>query len=94
MAEIKKGNNEFYIEEGGEKIARIEYVPQGPDEQGKDIITVTHTVVDEAHGGKGLGKELVNKIAEYARAEDKKINAQCSYAHHVLGKDENKDLLV
>ncbi|ALC91819.1 hypothetical protein AM500_20030 [Bacillus sp. FJAT-18017] len=88
MAEVKSGNNEFYIEEGGEKVATIEYVPQ---ENG--VITVTHTNVNESHNGKGLGKELVNRIAEYARTENKRIDAQCSYAKHVLGKGEHKDLL-
>jgi len=93
MAEIKAGTNQFYMEEGGEVIARIEYIPS--DHDGKKQITITHTIVNEGHNGKGLGKQLVNTVAEYAKANQLHINAQCSYAKKVLEKSkEYKDLLL
>lgn len=76
MAEIKAGTNQFYMEEDGEVIARIEYIPSDLD--GKQQITITHTIVNEGHNGKGLGKQLVNQVAEYAIANQLHIIAECS----------------
>ena len=95
MTEIKLGKGEFYIEEAGVVIARIQYSSNGKNENGKEIITVNHTIVNEEHSGKGLAKQLVNKIAQYAREENKLIVPVCSYAKKVLeSNDENHDLLV
>lgn len=95
MPEIKTGNQEFYMEENGMEIARIQYVPSGHDENGKERITVTHTLVDEDQSGKGFGRQLVNRIAKFAREENKLIIPACSYAKHVLeSKDEYKDVLA
>ena len=69
MTEIKQGKNEFYIEESGEIIARIQFVPSGTDVNGRDLIIVNHTIVYPGYNGRGLGKQLVKKIAEYARDE-------------------------
>ena len=35
MVEIKSGKNEFYIEEAGEIIARIQFIPSGTDKMEK-----------------------------------------------------------
>lgn len=95
MPEIKTGDKEFYMEEDGKVIARIQYEPSGQDESGKERITVTHTLVGEDQSGKGLGRQLVSHIADYARTENKVIIPACSYARHVLeSKDEYKDLLA
>ena len=88
MDEIKQGNNEFYIEENGEVIARIQFVPSGSDENGRGKITVKHTIVSEGHNGKGLGKKLVNGIAKYAREENISIIPECTYAKKVLESNE------
>ena len=84
MTEIKQGKNEFYIEESGEIIARIQFVPSGTDVNGRDLIIVNHTIVYEGHNGRGLGKQLVHKIAEYAKDEKKYIVPVCPYAKSVL----------
>lgn len=95
MDKIKFGNNEFYIEENGEVIARIQFVPNGTDVNGKDLITVNHTIVSEGHNGKGLGKKLVNRIAEYAKDEKKYIVPVCPYAKKVLeSKEEYQSVLA
>ncbi len=84
MTEIKQGKNEFYIEESGEIIARIQFVPSGTDVNGRDLIIVNHTIVYPGHNGRGLGKQLVKKIAEYARDEKKYIIPVCPYAKNIL----------
>jgi len=95
MDEIKFGNNEFYIEENGEVIARIQFAPSGKDAYGRDIITVNHTIVNEGHNGKGLGKKLVDRIAKYAKDENKYIVPVCTYAKKVLeGKEEYQSVLA
>ncbi len=88
MDEFKLGNNEIYMEENGEVIAKIQFVPSGSDENGRELITVKHTFVYEGHNGKGLGKKLVNKIVEYAKEENKAIIPECSYAKKVLESNE------
>ena len=95
MDEFKLGNNEIYMEENGEVIARIQFVPSGSDENGKELITVKHTIVNEGHNGKGLGKKLVNRIVEYAKEENKAIIPECTYAKKVLeGNEEFREVLA
>ncbi|RDU35609.1 GNAT family N-acetyltransferase [Neobacillus piezotolerans] len=95
MTEIKHGNNEFYIEENGKVIGRIQYVPGGTGEDGKEIITVTHTLVDEDQNGRGLGKKLVYRIGDFAKEEQKLIIPACSFAKKVLErKEEYQDVLA
>ncbi|WP_458415136.1 GNAT family N-acetyltransferase [Schinkia sp. CFF1] len=95
MDEIKLGNNEFYIEENGEVIARILFTSSGIDENGRELITVNHTFVNEGHNGKGLGRKLVNRIAEYAKEENKYIVPVCTYAKKVLeGNEEYRAVLA
>ena len=86
MTEIKSGKNEFYIEESNEVIARIEFIPSGTDVNGRDLIIVNHTIVYDGHNGKGLGKKLVNRIAEYARDESKYIIPGMSLCKKCTGK--------
>ena len=84
MTEIKASKNEFYIEESGEVIAKIHFIPSGKDVNGRDLIIVDHTIVNEGNNGRGLGKKLVNRLAEYASDENKYIVPVCPYAKSVL----------
>lgn len=45
------------------------------------ILTVYHTEVDEAYGGKGYAKLLLEKLVSYAREKGLKINPLCPYVH-------------
>ena len=90
MIEIKTYATEFCLEDGGEVIGKIQFTPSG-----EYSIRVTHTEIDNRYGGQGLGKRLVQKVAEYAKQENKTIIAECSYAKKVLERDEKfKSLLV
>lgn len=83
----KKGK--FYILLDGEEIAKMEYVYAGP---GKYIIE--HTEVNEAHEGKGLGKQLVAAGVEYARANKLKVLPLCPYAKAIFSRvSEYSDVL-
>lgn len=44
------------------------------------VMTITHTVVPPAIGGRGLAGQLVQAALEHARGEGWKVAPQCSYA--------------
>ena len=54
--------------------AYVEYVP------GTSAIAITHTIVTDAIGGRGIASELVRAVALHARNEGLRIDPQCSYA--------------
>ena len=94
MIEITQSNNEnagdFTLSYDGENAGTMQY-------KWKDSNTfnIVHTEVDQKFEGKGLGKKLVNAAVDFARKENKKIVASCSYAHSVLKKDDSlKDIFV
>ncbi len=64
----------FYHGEAHSPIAKIEYEPA---EAG--VIVATSTVVDPSLRGQGIAKQLLDHLAEYARAHDLKIRPKCSY---------------
>lgn len=79
----------FFIEENNKKIGTIIYVFSGDTK-----LIIESTEVDPGHEGKGLGKQLVNAVAEFARKRNYKILPVCPYAKAVLEKsDAYKDVL-
>lgn len=54
--------------------AYVEYELDG------DVMTITHTIVPEAIGGRGIAGRLVAQAFETARANGWKVRTQCSYA--------------
>ncbi len=84
----KKG--EFYGEQDGERVAKLQYFHAREGE-----IVVYHTEVDNSLSGHGVGKQLVGAVANYAREQNAKIHATCTYAHKILSEsDEYRDLLI
>ena len=58
-------------------------------------LTIDHTGVPAAIGGKGVAGELVKAALEYARAEGLRVVAACSYsAAYVQRHPEYADLLA
>lgn len=60
--------------------AYLEYVP----EDGR--IVITHTIVPEAVGGRGIAAQLVAAALEHARSAGLKVLPSCSYAEAYLDK--------
>jgi predicted GNAT family acetyltransferase len=59
-----------------------------------NIWSITHTVVKQEFGGRGIAKRLVIAVIEEARKQNKKINPICSYAKKMMeSSDEYKDVL-
>ncbi len=60
-----------------------------------DTRTFTHTVVDEAFEGRGVGSALARAALDGARADGKLVVAQCSFIQSYLGKhDDWNDILA
>lgn len=70
-------------ETGGRYVARVEGI-DGEGEltftrQGPHVVVARHTGVPDVFRGKGLGRALVTRLVEDARAEGFKIVPRCSY---------------
>jgi len=58
-------------------------------------ITILHTGVPDAIGGRGIAGDLVRAALDHARAAGWKVEAQCSYSSAWIGKHpEYHDLLA
>lgn len=75
MSEIRHDmvGKRFSIEVDGHT-GYLEYEP------GHGTITITHTIVPPAIGGRGLAGQLVQAVLEHARASGLKVAPHCSYA--------------
>lgn len=47
---------------------------------------ITHTIVPDAIGGRGIGKRLVTRILEDIRADGEKVSSSCWYASALIDK--------
>lgn len=57
------------------------------------ILNVKHTEVSEELKGQGVGRKLLDYLAEKARRENLKLRADCSYVQHTFNKyDDYKDV--
>lgn len=52
-----------------------------------DYWNIIHTVVDNSYRGQGIARKLVDCVIENAKAYNKKIIAECSYAKHIIEKE-------
>lgn len=87
---VTESKGAFEMYENDQKIAEMTYSRAGVEK-----IIIDHTEVDSAHGGKGLGKILINEAVEYARKEHLKIIPLCPFANKVLRYSEGySDILA
>ncbi|TCN27097.1 GNAT family N-acetyltransferase [Mesobacillus foraminis] len=84
MRSIKSGEKGFFIEEGGRQLAEITYTPVD-----ENTLSIDHTYVSEELRGQGIAKQLVEKVIDKARGENKKIIPICSYAQTLLKDNKN-----
>ncbi len=71
----EKGHGHFYIRDGEELIAEMVISVSGNE------LTVLHTEVLPNGEDKGLGKKLLEAMAEYARKNNLKVIALCPFVH-------------
>lgn len=78
----------FAVEVDGE-MAYLDY------EMADGVMHITHTVVPEAIGGRGIAGQLVRTAFDHARSEGWKVRPVCSYAEAWAGKHPDyADLLA
>lgn len=85
MITINKGFKSFYVGDSEEKPSAemvFTYV-------GKDIIIIDHTFVSDALRGQSVARQLLQKLVDWAREENKKIIPLCPFAKAEMMK--NKD---
>lgn len=71
----ESGRGEFFIEEKGKQLARMEIGIRGKD------LVVYHTEVSQALEGKGIGKKLIEEMVSYARKHHLMVVALCPFVH-------------
>lgn len=78
-------HNRIYMNnEEGKIIAEVTF----PDFDDNTII-IDHTFVDDSLRGQGIAAKLMLEVVSYAKANNKKIKASCSYA--VKWFEKNKE---
>jgi len=90
MAEIKKGNQKFYVGENEqEPIAEITFKPKD-----ENTIIADHTYVSDELRGQGMAGKLLEVLINYAREENKKIVPVCSYVKSKMEKTPEYQELI
>ena len=80
----------FRAVDGSVEAGLISYVDAEPDR-----MIIDHTEVAGHYSGEGVGKLLVVTLAEYARANSRKVIPLCSFARAVFDKMRGiRDVLV
>ncbi|WP_378953049.1 GNAT family N-acetyltransferase [Pelosinus sp. sgz500959] len=90
MITINQGSKSFYV--GDSKVEPLaEMVFTSSD---KDIIIIDHTFVSDELRGQNVGRQLLQKVVDWARTENKKIVPLCPFAKAEMMKNsEYKDVL-
>lgn len=87
--DIKQGNKSFYIGKEDNPEALMTFKDDG------ERLTIDHTKVNDDMRGQGVGHDLFMKVVDYARNNDRKIEATCPFAVAEIKKHEAdiKDVL-
>lgn len=90
MITINQGSKSFYV--GDSKVKPLaEMVFTSSD---KDIIIIDHTFVSDKLRGQNVGRQLLQKVVDWARTENKKIVPLCPFAKaEMMKNNEYKDVL-
>lgn len=86
----QEGRHGYFIAtENSVEVGRIVYAMSGETK-----LVIEHTEVNPAHEGKGIGKQLVFEVVDYARTHTLKILPLCSFAKALFDKTpEIQDVL-
>lgn len=59
------------------------------------VVTLQHTIIDEAHGRRGYARALVTLVLEELRAQGRTIIPECTYVQDYLDRyPEYQDMLA
>lgn len=86
---IENNNGLFYIKIDSKIEAEMTF-----ELTSNNKMKINHTEVNDAHGGKGFGKLMLQNAVEYAREKNLKIIPLCSFVKSVIDKTPKyKDVL-
>lgn len=80
---FKFDDHSFYLGDTDNRDAEITFVAKDDE-----LIVIDHTYVSEKLRGSGLAGELVDAVVNYARENNLKVAATCSYAQRKLERTE------
>ena len=86
MEFIHEGKAFKHYNAAGEMDAEITYIPEG-----EGVINAKHTFVDPSLRGQGVARQLVDKLADFARDDNLKIHATCPYVVALFEKSTEYD---
>lgn len=91
ISQNESGSKGFFSAfDGNTKVGRISYIYAG-----KTSMILDHTEVNESYHGQGIGKKILMKIVDSARAKKIEIIPLCPFAKSVFDKTESiRDVLV
>lgn len=82
LSEKSPNHFAFEYEQDGNKLAEIEWI------QRENTMQMNHTYVSDVLRGQGVAKKLLDQAAEYARENNYKMNAICSYVVAAFEKSD------
>ncbi|MEG0260976.1 MAG: GNAT family N-acetyltransferase [Lysinibacillus sp.] len=85
LQEVSANHFAFVYESEGEKLAEISWVQKGT------VMEMDHTVVSDKLRGQGVAKKLLDHAAEYARDNNYKMKAVCTYVVAAFEKSDAYD---
>jgi len=89
---IKQSDKSFYIGDSEkELLAEMTFVYAG-----EDIIIIDHTSVSDELRGQNIGKQLLQRLVEFAKEKNKKIVPLCPFAKKEMmrNKEEYEAIMV
>ena len=80
-----RGDSRFYKKDENENlICEITYFVED-----SSMIVIDRTFVDDNYRGQGIAAQLVDRVVEMAREENKKIIPRCPFAKGMLEKNSS-----
>ncbi|WP_297421995.1 GNAT family N-acetyltransferase [Clostridium sp.] len=76
MANLKEGNHKFYLGDNEENMKAVVTYVDGE----KNTIVLNHTYVSKELRGQNIGAQLVKRVVDFARENNKKVIPQCWFA--------------
>ena len=91
MLIIKQSETSFYVGDSEKApLAEMTFVYAGTD-----IIIIDHTSVSDELRGQNIGKQLLERLVEFAREKNKKVMPLCPFAKKEMmrNKEEYEEIL-
>lgn len=86
IKEESETKGRFVAMEGQEEMGEMTYSLANNGE----LLIVDHTGVVDKYKGKGVGKELFEKMVEAVRLEGKKVMPLCPFTRSMFGRNKDK----